>query len=539
MDIVDHMLPGLLRDIFLWKETEFCLVQYVLYISVLVVLECLQVGRGKLILTEALPSLILFCGTLFICHVYEAYAFVTFIILLYEGLETASWYSVDSGISFRFLSALDLSYALWMVPLWVSLLCVGLILLIGFTFFPFMGFTINVSRWCAVGVLLLAMISIPFVVEEKLDTLYPFRDSSTIMTPSYERVNTSFHGPWDAKLKPGAHKKNLILLEIESLESKAIGKFNSLYPKSMPYLSSLTNNTMYFTNIKQQPYNSWSAAGMFVVQCGFPLITNDVSWGVRKKGGFERFEPIKCIPDLLRMIVYKLYGFCSQSCDIMNMKSFLVSRGYLMQDSKEHNLQGDGPLFEMLKTKVLPQLKAQNEPFVMLVITDDTHFSEQVISPECDDYLAREDYPRILRSYTCVDQMIHKFVDRVKELGMDNNTEIIVFGDHFTMSRDKFFRSESERSLSVFFPLHGQDEGWRIGNSKELTYYDMAPTIMDLLNVEYSPPFPFGSSIIRPGKGSAPDTNDLKQIYRIITGSDTLRRVHCRGKRGFCQGGEN
>lgn len=161
-----------------------------------------------------------------------------------------------------------------------------------------------------------------------------------------------------------------------------------------------------------------------------------------------------------------------------------------MQDPKEYNLQGDAPLFEMLKTKVLPQLKAQNEPFVMLVLTDDTHFSEQVISPECDDYLARENYPRMPRSYTCVDQMIHKFVERVKEL--------VVFGDHFTMSRDKFFRSESERSLSVFFPLRGQDEGWRIGNSKELTYYDMAPTIMDLLGVEHSPPFPFGSSMIRP-----------------------------------------
>ena len=131
--------------------------------------------------------------------------------------------------------------------------------------------------------------------------------------------------------------------------------------------------------------------------------------------------------------------------------------------------------------------------------------------------------------------MIQKFVERIKELGMDENTEMVVFGDHLSMTRTKFFRSQSDRTLSVFFPLHEQDEGWRIGSSKEVTYYDLAPTIMDLLGVEYSPPFPFGSSMIRPGKGYAPVTDDLKHIYQIIRGTNSLEQVTCHGKPGFCR----
>ena len=494
-----------LGDIFLWTKTRLFYVRYLLHIGILFLLEGLQLRRGKTI-SAMIPSLIFFSVLLFICQGHGAGSLVTFLVFLYNGIETTAWYSVDSGITFRFLEALDLPYALSVAPLGVATLCLTIIFLACFASFPFMGPQTDVRRWSVISALLAAMIATRYLVEEKLNTLYPFQIDDTIpevTSPSmstYERVNASFKGPWTAQFRPGATKKNLILLEIESFESKLVGKFNPLYPKSMPYLSSLTDHAMYFTDIKQQPYNTWSAAGMFVVQCGFPLLTNDVVWSGRSRGGYEGFRPIKCVPDLLKMIGYKLYGFCSRSCNIMRMKYFLRDRGYRMQDTLEHRLKGgDEALFEMLGTKVLPQLKAEKEPFVMLIMTDDTHFTDHFISPKCDDYLARENYPKILRSFTCVDQMIQRFVEKIKELGMDKDTVFLIFGDHYSMSPQKFYKSQSERSLSVFFPLRGQDKGWQIGRSKEITYYDMAPTIMDLLEVDYSPRFPFGSSMIRPG----------------------------------------
>ena len=528
-----------LKDAWGRTETAFYYARYGVYALVLIPLECLQGHRGKVISTAVIPDLVFFCAVLFIFHAHSVHCVATLLILLYECLETFAWFYVDSGITFRFLSALDLSFSLWTSPIAVAGLCIGLLLLTGFVFCPLFGPIVKVNRGHIIGACLVAIITVPFVVEEKVDTLYPFRYVDGKPTAAYNRINTAFNVSWNATLRPGYKKKNLILLEIESLETGAIGKFNRRYPKSMPYLSSLTEHAMYFTNMKQQPYTTWSAAGMFVVQCGFPLITNDVWWGVRQHTGFDGYERIGCIPDMLRRVGYKLYSFCSKSCDVMSMKSFMKDRGYIVRDVQEHQLTGgDGPLFEMLRTKTLPQLKDNGEPFVIFVVTDDTHFTDHLISATCDDYLARENYPQMLRSFTCVDQMIQKFVERIKELGMDKDTEVVVFGDHFTMSKAKCLGPLSQRSLSVFFPLHEQDEGWKIGSSKEATYYDLAPTIMDLLGVDRSPPFVFGSSLLRPGKGLVPVTNDLKQIYRLVTGSDAVGKVRCRGTSGFCQGME-
>lgn len=532
--------PPPLSESLLWKQTDFYYTRYLVYVALIFIIQYVQIRRGKAIQSAVIPETTLFSSILFIFHAYDAYSVVTFFVFVYLGLETAAWFYVDSGITFRFLAALEPSFALWMAPVQFSALLLGIVSLTAIVVFPFLGSSVTIRRRYIIGAGIAAIISLPFVVEDEMNTLYPFRYVDGKPTPAYHRINNAFNGPWNATLRPGYKKKNLILVEIESFESKVVGKFNSRYPKSMPYLSSLTDHAVYFTNMKQQPYNTWSAAGMFVVQCGFPLVANDVWWQARWHGGFEGFKPIKCVPDILRQFGYKLYGFCSQSCDLMNMKGFLKSRGYLMQDPRESQITGgDGPLFEMLRTKTLPQLQKNGDPFVMLILTDDTHFTDHVISPLCDDYLAREKYPKILRAFTCVDQMVQKLVEKVKELGMDNDTEVVVFGDHLTMSKTRSLGPLAQRSLSVFFPLHEQDEAWKVSSSQAHTYYDISPTIIDLLGIDHSPPFPFGSSMMKPGKGLIPVTNDLKQIYRLVTGNESLAQVRCHGTSGFCGGVEH
>lgn len=74
--------------------------------------------------------------------------------------------------------------------------------------------------------------------------------------------------------------------------------------------------------------------------------------------------------------------------------------------------------------------------------------------------------------------------------------------------------------------------------SKKITYYDVAPTILDLLNVKYSPPFPFGNSAFSADQNDPPSVDDFKFIYNYLTGDIKYENVRCLNSEGFCTGNE-
>jgi hypothetical protein len=151
----------------------------------------------------------------------------------------------------------------------------------------------------------------------------------------------------------------------------------------MLWLSNRNSTYFYFTPVVSQPYTTWSAAGMFVTQCGFPLLLNDIAWETREHLEYNAFADIHCLPDFLQAIGYKLFGYCSGACDIMRMKDFMRERGYATQDSAEHHRYNDDELFEMLTNEVLPTL-AHTTPFALLILNADTH-SDFTIGSACDD----------------------------------------------------------------------------------------------------------------------------------------------------------
>ena len=517
-------------------EFDFKYQRFLLYILVLFFIEFLQLLREQPF-TTFLTDLIFFSSLLFVLHVMNWYSLVTLAVYVYEIMETASWMYTGNGITFRFIHAMDLAYALQSVPGTVMALFLLFLFAMAFCFFPFAGKSVRIPHTVLAIVAAIALVSSYFFVSNKLDILYPFRRIENIRAPASERIENSFSQRWRASMT--GKKKNLIMIEIESLEANAIGKFNKRYPKSMPYLSSLTDSAMYFTNIKSQPYTTWSAAGMFVAQCGLPLLQDDVHWDVRQHGDFLGYRRVPCIPDFLRLNGYKLYAYCSASCEIMNMKNFFIDRGYHTEDEIEHRCANDESLLSMLEDDVLPRLAKESQPFMLIILNDDTHFINYRIAGVCDDHLRSEGYPMSLRAYTCVDYMISKFMERVKELHLDENTEIVIYGDHLTMGdKTSVFGRNSERNLTVFFPLHKQDLEWKSSLSQPRSYYDLAPTILQFLGVEYSPPFPFGSTLLSPEVGPVPTTNDLMQIYKHVTGHSTFDRVRCLGRAGFCEGNE-
>jgi hypothetical protein len=78
-------------------------------------------------------------------------------------------------------------------------------------------------------------------IQDKLDTLYPFRRATRNPTSSTSWILNAFRMNMTVRAR-SSELRNLSLFESESLELSWIGRFNSRYPKSMLWLSGLTQN---------------------------------------------------------------------------------------------------------------------------------------------------------------------------------------------------------------------------------------------------------------------------------------------------------
>jgi hypothetical protein len=342
-------------------------------------------------------------------------------------------------------------------------------------------------------------------------------------------------------MTPHTKLKNLILFEAESLELGYIGLCNPRYPRSMPWLTSLARNYTYFTSFKSQPYTTWSAAGLFVTECGLPLVISDVHWDVRQSEDFHAFSKVPCISTFLRHVGYKLYAFCAGSCDIMQMKAFLREHGFDARDSEEHHLDDDASLFQMLGDTFFPHLAEDKSswPFAVLIINTDTHpWPDFRVGMNCDTRELDDDgYPWGFQSFSCLDQNIRDLVQRMEELGFRDSSEVLIFGDHLGMRHLENFEGV-ERNLTLFLPWRPQDELWRRAQGKSLTYYDFPETILKLAGIDFWPPFAFGADIFGEKTGVVPELADLKYIYGLVTGDIEGTTARCEKEEGFCQSDE-
>jgi phosphoglycerol transferase MdoB-like AlkP superfamily enzyme len=105
-------------------------------------------------------------------------------------------------------------------------------------------------------------------------------------------------------------------------------------------------------------------------------------------------------------------------------------------------------------------------------------------------------------------------MNRINELGLDKNTEIVISGDHliWTWPTAGWYEHGVERKLLTVIPT--QKRGII---QKRTTWFDIAPTLLDLAGIKgYDPLFPFGESIFSEKNGSEAKDGDMSYIQNII-----------------------
>jgi hypothetical protein len=324
-------------------------------------------------------------------------------------------------------------------------------------------------------------------------------------------------------------KRNLIILEIESLERALLGIHNRHWSQMTPFLSELVHRGTYFSNVISQPYTTWSVASMFAVQCNLPLLLHHA---VRRAQGEVHLLPgFHCIGDYLEKVNYTLLSY-QTNVFVGKFKEHLKLHKYSTFDFNDHGYRRDWDLFKKIESKVFTQLQKEEGNWILHIANADTHPTPAfVIDGRCKKRFSMK-VPAIVRSYDCLDQILENFFQKFEGSSLFETTDVILYGDHVLMDGNlKKIKVRKPRSLVLCFPYHEKKT-----ITKPVSLYDLAPTIMKLLEVKYSPQFPFGRDLFSDDVGTPPSAQDFQTFYDMVTARMGWHgSVTCRGARGFCK----
>ncbi|OHT07866.1 hypothetical protein TRFO_23816 [Tritrichomonas foetus] len=434
---------------------------------------------------------------------------ISILIFMYEMLDGASWIFTHSGLSLQVIMAFDSNWCGENHYSFIIGLCILIVSILIMSFNPFIGKKIRKISFHQYVIFMVAFLIFlyPFVTNF-YGGIFPFDEMGEL--PPY--LKNIFFNKIEAYLKNpiqvnfSNQKKNLIILEIESLEQQILGRFNKFYPEALPFLSNLSKHGLFVQKMESQRYTAWSVASLFAAQCNLPLLmTQNAAYNSAR---FHMLDQHRCVGDYLNKSGYHLVSYLS-NVFIGKFRQLLEKHHWIVHDFKSHGYKLDWELFNFLGDSIIPNLsKKENQPFVLHIANADTHpYPKWTIDKRCKNRFPH--YSRMMRSFDCVDQILEGFMDKVKKSGILKNTEVVIYGDHILMGRlYKGAYILEPRNIVLMLPFR-KDQVIR----KPTTIYDLAPTFMDVIGADYSPHFPFGASLLSKRIGIPPSGAHLRFIY--------------------------
>lgn len=287
-----------------------------------------------------------------------------------------------------------------------------------------------------------------------------------------------------------AKKRNLVLIFLESFEQN----FSSAehYDKNLiPHIQSLQKEGNYSLNHHSVYGTDYSIAALVSDFCGIPLKNKEKRdiWEAR------HFLPqVTCFPEILQNNGYQTKII--KAADISFSHAEILSRehGYdealgiyeLQKEYPELTAEqysgtfgglNDRTLFEYAK-KELAKFDS-DQPFMLTLFTLDTHTPGHYTDPDC-----QKTFNDIRDAFMCTDKLAYEFVDWLKNSPYWQNTTVILIGDHVFPSHLKTNGRTRHGIFNIFLNL---PKGLIIDKNKEFTTLDLAPTILESLNIKLSP----------------------------------------------------
>jgi phosphoglycerol transferase len=302
-----------------------------------------------------------------------------------------------------------------------------------------------------------------------------------------------------------SQRPNIILIYAEGLNQRYFDE--AVFPSLLPNLKRLREQSVDFSNVAQGIGADWTVAGMVASQCGYPLAK---SYGISEEelSIFSEFLPrATCLGDLLQQDGYRLTFIGGADARFAGKRDFLRSHGYdeiidrdvllgSLADQSYRNWWGayDDTMFDFAFKK-FGSMSRGEKPFLMTLLTIDTHHPNGFLSGSCGTYGAGDN--SILNSVHCSDLLIARFIGRVRTSPYSGNTVIIVLSDHLANSNrasDLLASSNMPDRLTFFINTPDEEQG---KNRNPGVHYDIAPTILDFIGYNISGQLGLGTPLTR------------------------------------------
>ncbi len=272
----------------------------------------------------------------------------------------------------------------------------------------------------------------------------------------------------DNKFKGMLKGKNLIALQVESLENFVIGQ--KVYGQEItPNINRLLKNSLYFDNIKEQNNSGTSS------DCD--LMVNTSILPVREGTTFFGYPWTK-YNTLQKLLETKGYTTISTHPEVPGNwnwaeahKSFNADKIWDASQYDQSEIIGLGMSDESYLRQVGEKLKNEKQPFYTFLVTLTSHGPFDM--PKDKQFLKLPEdlnenmLGKYFQSVRYTDQAIGEFINQLKEEGLLDNTVIMLYGDHCGVH--KFYPDMIKDA-----PLKGD---WWKDDHKEIPFLIYNPSI--------------------------------------------------------------
>ena len=296
--------------------------------------------------------------------------------------------------------------------------------------------------------------------------------------------------------------KNVVLIYLEGLEQNYHDE--ELFAGLMPHLNAEKPGALWFDNIHQFPGTEWTIGGIVSTQCGVPLLSE--GRGNRILASVDNpFRHVTCLAEFLRDAGYRTAYLGGATLDFAGKGNFLRDNGYDVALGVDELPNSSGHTWGMYDsdlfghaTSLFDGLSEGESPFLLTMLTLDTHHPSGTPSPGCEPYAAR-DY-KMLHAVHCTDQLLARFIAHIRASEVADDTIIALVSDHLLIHGGVKPDLERKPRRITFMVLDSDEPGQAVTGAG--THFDVGPTILDLAGLSNAG-FAFGQSLLAHAQGKA------------------------------------
>lgn len=316
-------------------------------------------------------------------------------------------------------------------------------------------------------------------------------DRKFVLDEMEERSNQGI----ESKYFGVAKDRNLIVVQIESLQNDFIGESYE-GQEILPNLNALIqSDTFYFSNYYQQLGKGNTSDAEFVSLNSLYPITTGNAYNVYEKNEFYG------LPWIMKEHGYTATSYHGYEASFWNRENIYPYLGFDQSYFEDDYIMGEKIVFglddEDFFNQSIPLMKKVEGKRFDFMVTLSSHKPFDLPDDKKKIILNDEDqnyFGRYVQSINYVDSVIGNFIDQLKSEGLYDNSIIVFYGDHYGIgvedndaieSLESFLGSEYTYEDMMNIPLVVHIPGLGISEEYEITggQVDLLPTILNLMGI--------------------------------------------------------